>query len=228
VADDPKLITAEHPTPRRRVVLTGGPGGGKTTAADLLRRELDGLVVLVPESATILFEGGFPHVSDPDVQRAAQRAIFQVQTNLEDVMRSLYPDRTMVCDRGTVDGAGYWPDSRGGADGFFGELGTSLETEFSRYDVVVFFETAAAGGRSILGGNRHRIESTDEAVDLDRRLHAVWSKHPSFHFISHQESFLAKMQMALDLLQEVVLHDVAGDEGATGPGVADGLGADAG
>jgi len=48
-----------------RIVLTGGPGGGKTTAADLFRRELGERVVLVPESATLLFMGGFPRASDP-------------------------------------------------------------------------------------------------------------------------------------------------------------------
>ena len=44
-----------------RIVLTGGPGGGKTTAADLFRREIGDSVVVVPESATTLFAGAvFP------------------------------------------------------------------------------------------------------------------------------------------------------------------------
>ncbi len=50
-----------NPFPKRcRIVLTGGPGGGKTTAADLFRREIGDRVVIVPEAATILFQGGFP------------------------------------------------------------------------------------------------------------------------------------------------------------------------
>ncbi|MCB0954305.1 MAG: AAA family ATPase, partial [Microthrixaceae bacterium] len=53
-----------------RIVLTGGPGGGKTTAADLFRREIGDSVVVVPESATTLFAGGFPRVRHDDVQRA--------------------------------------------------------------------------------------------------------------------------------------------------------------
>ena len=43
-----------------RIVLTGGPGGGKTTAADLMRREVGERIVIVPEAATMLFSGGFP------------------------------------------------------------------------------------------------------------------------------------------------------------------------
>ena len=47
-----------------RIVLTGGPGGGKTTAADLFRREIGNRVVIVPEAATLLFQGGFPRSPD--------------------------------------------------------------------------------------------------------------------------------------------------------------------
>ena len=71
--------------PGVRIVLTGGPGGGKTTAADLFRREIGDRVVVVPESATTLFAGGFPRVTDADAQRSVQRAIFQVQRSLEDI-----------------------------------------------------------------------------------------------------------------------------------------------
>lgn len=43
---------------RKRIVLTGGPGGGKTTALDLIRREFAGKIASVPEAATMIFSGG--------------------------------------------------------------------------------------------------------------------------------------------------------------------------
>src|SRR6187402_3279455 len=72
-------------TKRCRIAMTGGPGGGKTTAADLFRRELGEQVVIVPESATILFGGGFPRSTEGAARSSAQAAIFHVQRNLEDV-----------------------------------------------------------------------------------------------------------------------------------------------
>ena len=36
-----------------KIVLTGGPGGGKTTAADLYRREIGDEVVIVPEAVVV-------------------------------------------------------------------------------------------------------------------------------------------------------------------------------
>ena len=115
-----------------RIVLTGGPGGGKTTAADLFRREIGERVVIVPEAATILFQGGFPRSHEPHASRFAQTTIFHVQRNLEDVQAALYPGRTLLCDRGTVDGAAYWP---GEPHHYFNAVGTTLETELRRFMV---------------------------------------------------------------------------------------------
>jgi hypothetical protein len=65
------------------------PGGGKTTAGDLMRREFGTKVALVPEAATLLFDGGFPR--DEAARRATQRAIFHVQQSLEDATSASFP-----------------------------------------------------------------------------------------------------------------------------------------
>lgn len=186
---------------RCRIVVTGGPGGGKTTAADLFRREIGDRVVVVPEAATLLFSGGFPRSSQKHARRSAQCAIYHVQRHLEDVQSALFPDRILLCDRGTIDGAVYWPEEP--AD-YFRAVGTTEEQEFARYDAVIFFESAAAGGISIEGGNRTRIETLDQALDLDRRLRALWSKHPRFVVVPHNPSFMKKILFGLAALESIV------------------------
>ena len=190
-----------HMQKRKRIVLTGGPGGGKTTAADLLRRELGDRVVVVPEAATIVFAGGFPRSQQCDANRAAQSAIFHVQRNLEDVQSALYPERILLCDRGTIDGAAYWPDD---GETFFEAVGSSEQAELARYDAVIFFESAAVGGISVEGGNPTRIESNEQALELDRRLRAIWSKHPRFTVVPHDPSFVKKILFGLAALERVV------------------------
>ncbi|MSY12634.1 MAG: AAA family ATPase [Actinobacteria bacterium] len=184
-----------------RIALTGGPGAGKTTAADLFRREIGDDVIVVPEAATILFGGGFPRVSEEAAERSLQRAIFEVQHSLEDVQATRYPDRILLCDRGSVDGAAYWPD---GASEFFSMMNSSYEVELARYDVVLFFETSAVGGIRFEGGNRYRTESNEQAVALDRRLHDLWSPHPRFHLVPHSPSFIRKITVGLSILESVV------------------------
>ncbi|MBX7207425.1 MAG: ATP-binding protein [Verrucomicrobiaceae bacterium] len=189
---------------RCRIVLTGGPGGGKTTAADLFRREIGERVVIVPEAGTMVFAGGFPRARDRRDRQAivaAQKAIYHVQRNLEDVQSALFPNRILLCDRGTVDGGAYWP---GDPHEFFETVGTTLEDELDRYDAVIFFESAAVGGMSIEGGNPIRTESMHEAVALDGRLKKLWSRHPHFTLIPHNPSFFKKISFALAALDAIV------------------------
>lgn len=186
---------------RCRIVLTGGPGGGKTTAADLFRREIGERVVVVPEAATLLFLGGFPRSSQAHARRSAQCAIYHVQRNLEDVQSVLYPDRILLCDRGTIDGAAYWPDHE---QSFFDAVGSTERAELERYDAVIFFESAAVGGISVEGGNPTRIESNEEAVGLDRRLREIWSRHPRFVVVPHNPSFIKKIMFGLAALESIV------------------------
>lgn len=186
---------------RCRIVLTGGPGGGKTTAADLFRREIGERVVVVPEAATLLFTGGFPRSFEPHARVSAQCAIYHVQRNLEDVQSALYPQRILLCDRGTVDGAAYWP---GEPEAFFEAVGSTQERELARYDAVIFFESAAVGGISVEGGNPTRIESNDQALELDRRLRRIWSKHERFVVVPHNPSFVKKIMFGLAALESIV------------------------
>ncbi|MEK6555020.1 MAG: AAA family ATPase [Bdellovibrionota bacterium] len=184
-----------------RIVLTGGPGGGKTTAADLYRREIGPDVVVVPEAATLLYGGGFPRSGNAEAHKATQRAIYHVQKNLEEAQAAQYGGRILLCDRGTVDGAAYWP---GEPLGFFAEMETTIEKEFLRYDAVLFFETAAVGGISFEGGNPIRIETTEEALHLNRKLKDLWSPHPRFIFIPHEASFIKKVNIGLEQLAKLV------------------------
>ncbi len=196
---------------RCRIVLTGGPGGGKTTAGDLFRREIGDRVVLVPEAATLLFTGGFPRVPEPLAVCAAQRAIFHLQRSLEDVQSARFPHRILLCDRGTVDGAAYWP---GPPEEYFTDAGTTLDAELQRYDAVIFFESAAVGGDRIEGGNPIRNESIEQAVALDHRLRTLWSRHPRFVLVPHNPSFFKKISFGLASLERIVAQ-LAADAAAS-------------
>lgn len=178
----------------RRIAVTGGPGAGKTTLwrelASAHAREL----TAVPEVATLMFRHVFPPVQSERERRAVQRAIFHVQRELERVYEGRIADgQILLCDRGTVDGGGYWPS---GHHAFFDEMATAWESELARYDAVLFLETAAAGGIPIDQGNVVRTEDIATAVAIDRRLHEVWSSHPHFMYVPHALRFDDKLAHA--------------------------------
>jgi cytidylate kinase len=181
----------------RRIAVTGGPGGGKTTVWRELSQRYASELVAVPEVATLMFQHVFPSVENAHERSAVQRSIFEVQRNLEAVYEGrLLDGQYLLCDRGTPDGAGYWPD---GYEGFFEAMATRWDDELARYDTVLFLETAAAGGLSIAEGNPVRNEDRETALAIDRRLHDVWRKHPAFHHVPHELDFSRKVARACEL-----------------------------
>ncbi len=186
----------------RRVAISGGPGGGKSTVAVALQRELGERVIVVPEVATHLLGGFFPRIRSPEERRAVQRAIYHVQLSLEAVHRGRTgADTVLVFDRGLLDGAAYWPD---GCESFFEALCGDAEAARQSYDAVVFLESAAVGGLAIEGENPARTEMRQEAVRLDGVLRQLWAPHPRFRFVAHTSSFEDKVAKALSELRAVI------------------------
>jgi predicted ATPase len=184
-----------------QVVVTGGPGGGKTTALDLFRRELRDKIVVVPEAATLLFSGGVERSDNEQSTKMVQKTIFQLQKNLEDIYKIQYPDRLLVCDRGSLDGLAYWPNSE---SDFFKQINSTFEQELERYDAVIFFESAAASGQDISSNNPTRSESLEQAAKLDKKLQRIWSKHSHFYFVGSSESFVRKIMFGIMTLENVI------------------------
>lgn len=184
-----------------KIVLTGGPGGGKTTALDLFQRELRDQLCVVPEAASILFKGGLPRSEDKSVIKCTQKTIFNLQCSLEEIQKHLFPDKLLICDRGTVDGLAYWPEDE---EKFFEHMNTTLEDELKRYDAVIFFETAASNGNNINSNNPIRTETKQQAIELDKKLHKIWSKHPNFNYVASSESFVQKIMFGIMTIENVI------------------------
>ncbi len=84
------------------------------------------------------------------------------------------------------------------------EINSSFEQELDRYDAVIFFETAAASGDSITSNNPQRTETAKQAIELDQKLQAIWSRHPNYHFIPSGNSFVEKVQKGLSTIESLV------------------------
>jgi hypothetical protein len=179
-------------------VLTGGPGAGKTAVLELIRKYFCKHVRVLPEAASILFGGGFPREESEASRKAAQRAIFHVQRQLELLLGHEGVPAITLCDRGTVDGLAYWP---GPGDELLAEVGSARDVEVARYDAVIHLRTPSAA----LGYNHRnslRVESAIVAVEIDRRIEDAWRGHPRRFFVDSREDFLAKAADTLRLLRE--------------------------
>ena len=181
---------------RRRVVLTGGPGAGKTALLELIRQAFCSHVKVLPEAAGVVFGGGFPREDDDACRRAAQRAIFHVQHELEVTGDSHHP-AIVLCDRGTVDGLAYWP---GPAEDFWSSMGTTLDDEIGRYHAVIHLRTPALE-QGYNHQNPLRTESPAAAADIDASIADAWALHPRRFIVESSSDFLDKAARAVEILR---------------------------
>lgn len=190
-----KACDCDEKHERRRVVLTGGPGAGKTAVLELMRQHFCKHVKVLREAAGIVFGGGFPRGDSAGARQAAQRAIFHIQRELESIA-DLESPAVVLCDRGTVDGSAYWV----GPGDLWSSVGTSLDAEISRYDVVIHLRTP-----STRNGYNHqnplRIESVEDAAAIDLRIERAWHGHPRRFIVEPSEDFLDKAARAMEILR---------------------------
>jgi predicted ATPase len=180
------------------IVLTGGPGAGKTAVLELAKRNLCNHIAVLPEAASIIFSGGFLRHDTLPARKAAQRAIFHVQRELEQLAIDEQQSAIVLCDRGTPDGMAYWPNS---PHTFWEELGTTAEREIARYHAVIHLRTPS-NAQGYNHDNPVRIESADQAAELDAKIEKVWEKHPRRYFVESSGDFLTKAARAMELIQQ--------------------------
>lgn len=178
------------------IVVTGGPGAGKTALLEVARKALCQHVALLPEAATILFGGGFPRGDGRVVTLAAQRAIYWVQHEVEEAARGVGGIAVALCDRGSVDGLAYWPDHE---EAFWGGVGATREVELQRYAAVIHLRTPEP--QHYDRSNPVRIETAERARIIDERIEHAWRDHPRRFFVAPNESFVDKTRHALALIK---------------------------
>lgn len=185
-----------HPHEQLRIVITGGPGAGKTAVLELVRQHFCRHVDVLPEAASTLFLGGFRRGVSLPARMATQRAIFHVQRELEAVAEGDSQGAIVLCDRGTIDGYAYWPTPAT----FFSELGINRRDELARYHAVIHLRTPGLSQGYNLS-NPARIETLAEALAIDERIVSAWDGHPRRYFIKSSDDFMSKAQRAIEVLR---------------------------
>ncbi len=194
----------------KRIVLTGGPCAGKTTALVRIIEHFSSLgfkVFTVPEVPTLFSQGGWNYLTpNYDLYYQGELAILEMQLALEDSFMRLAETCTkpafVVCDRGTLDIAAYMKP------GMWKELTERVNftpTELRhRYDAVLHLVSAADGAEQYYttATNSTRYEQMNEeglriARDLDKKVNRAWTGHPHLRVINNHDNFEAKINRVL-------------------------------
>ena len=201
----------------KKIVLTGGPCAGKTTALVRIIEHFSShgfKVFTIPEVPTLFTQAGMDYLTDnKDFFYEGEKATLEIQLALEDRflrMAEQCPEPTIVvCDRGTMDISAYmtpelWED-------ITAAVGTSTTELRARYDAVLHLVSAADGAEQFYttSNNASRNEAADEkglqiARMLDKKVIDAWTGHPHLRVINNHVDFDKKLNRVLKEISNVL------------------------
>ena len=168
-----------------KIVITGGPSAGKTTAMSWVQNaftQMGYTVLFVPETATELITGGvapWTCGTNAEYQKCQMKLQIEKEKIFEQAARTMTADKILiVCDRGTLDNKAYMNDIE------FAEviqfIGSNEVELRDNYDAVFHLVTAAKGAEEFYTtvNNSARTETVEEAAALDDKLISVSTGHP--------------------------------------------------
>lgn len=190
-----------------KIVITGGPCGGKTTVLPYLKKHFESkgyTILFIPETATELIGGGIcPWTTGTNLDYQ----ICQVELQLQKERIFTQGAKTMpkekiiiVCDRGLMDNRVYMSE-----DDFqkvLEAVGHSEQDFYDEYDAIFHLSSVAEGKPELytFENNRARYENVDQAIELDHNLIQAWSKHPHHYVIDNSTDMEGKAQRLLRYL----------------------------
>ena len=193
----------------KKIVLTGGPCAGKTTALAKIIQYFTyrGYVVYAqPEAATLFNQAGVNFLTD-DKQLffESEKQLLSFQIHTEDCFCKMAEKAgkpaIIVYDRGVMDIAAYMNSDMWQA--LLDELKLDeVKVRDRRYDAVLHLCTAAKGAAEFYtcANNSSRTESIEQAVALDDKIIRAWTGHPHLRVISNKGSFEDKLK---DVMGEI-------------------------
>ena len=184
-----------------KIVVTGGPCAGKTTALSWIQNAFTKMgyrVLFVPETATELITGGvapWTTRTNVDYQKCQVRLQLEKESVFEEAARAMDADKILiVCDRAALDNKAYMNELE------WNTVLTHLKTNEialrDSYDAVFHLVTAAKGAEAFYttANNTARTETPEEASALDDKLIASWTGHPHLRVIDNSSDFEGKMK----------------------------------
>jgi len=196
-----------------KIVLTGGPCAGKTTALSRVIEKFTDkgyLVLALPEAATLFNQAGVNFsTNDKRFFHAAEKSLLQFQMEMEDAFVKIAEasDRPalIICDRGLMDVAAYLSNEEWQA--LLDESGLStVQARDKRYDAVLHLVTAAKGAEKFYttANNNSRTENMELARILDDKLIAAWTGHPHLRIVDNSTGFEGKINRVLAEISAVL------------------------
>lgn len=196
----------------KKIVLTGGPCAGKTTALVKIMEYFSSRgykVFTIPEVPTIFLQAGMDYLTKNERWfYEGEKDTLKTQLALEDYFSAMADTIDepvlIVCDRGTLDISTYLPAEMWAK--ITGLCGVTNQQLLDRYDAVLHLVSAADGAEQFYNttSNEVRTEGLEKARLLDRKIVQAWTGHGHLRVINNHDNFDTKLNRVLQEISSVL------------------------
>ncbi|CAD5121045.1 DgyrCDS9586 [Dimorphilus gyrociliatus] len=190
-----------------KVVLTGGPCGGKTTGQVRLCSFFENIgwkVYRVPEAANTLLCGGvkFTSLCEEEIYKFQEnlvKTMLQLEETFFELASTCNQNCLVICDRGVMDATAYMKPGQWDRMKETNEW-NEVEVRDSRYNQVIHMVSSALGAEKYysIDGHGCRSEELDFARALDQAVANAWVGHPYYDVIDNTTDFERKLSRMID------------------------------
>lgn len=198
-----------------KIVLTGGPGGGKTKVTEAIKEYLEKLdykVFIISETATEIINSGIKMFGENPIEPIEfQRLVIKLQLFKEQLVLDAlenYGDckKVIILDRALMDNKAYVT-----SEGFkilLEEFNLTEEDVCNRYDAILHLNTAAFLETGYTKeNNKARSEDEFEAIIRDKNLYNAWKIHNNHYTIQPEIDFEVKKENVLQIIKQELQID---------------------
>ena len=195
-----------------KIVMTGGPAGGKTTLTTRLVKELTERgyrVLIVPEAATELLSGfGIkPYgncLSMYDFQYFVIDSQLQKERMAAKAAMLVPEDKVLIiCDRGILDNKAYVSQKE--FDQILKSFSLTEDQVIKYYDAVIHLVSSSNGAEYAYSyNNAARYETLEGAREKEELALKCWQNHPNRVIIGNSYNFDNKIRKATNEIYKVL------------------------
>jgi len=196
----------------KRIVFTGGPSSGKTTIMEELKRFYN-KAIFVPESATLLLNGGYPKPQpySEEWHLLFEDSIFHLQKSIEDAasLKATHAHADLVIlDRGLLDVAAHLPN---GMNQYCQRYEMTEEESLARYDVVIhlvsfaMFDPIKYQKIAEERWGKSHFTSFDYAINIEQSSYDAWANHKNRFIVDGKGDIKKKTEEVIDIIKRVMV-----------------------
>lgn len=195
----------------KKIVLTGGPCAGKTSAINIIKDYFNNRgykVLSIDESATKIINSGIsPYGSNKISMYEFQKHVFKMQLEEENkidkyINENKNKDIIVLYDRCLLDNKSYVSEED--FNKLLLEFNVDIRSYINEFDLFIHLVTAAIGTDVYtLSTNDARVETKEQAIQLDNKIRECYKKIENYKIVDNRSDFQEKVDYVIKLIEEI-------------------------